>query len=419
MTAAKKKVAAKKAPARKSRAKVTPITAAKSATRRRAQEAPEARRAPSPQPARRRAILEAPGIPAAASDYFADTVKEGVTFVGTGCTLIDAVVGGGWALRRVVNIVGDKSAGKTLLAIEACANFDRQYPGGYIRYAEAEAAFDQRYAEALGLPEGKVDFEAGDPEKGINTVEDFFEDIERVLDAHRDQPILYILDSLDALSDAAEAGRDMDEGSYGAQKAKKMGELFRRLVRRIEEQDCLLIIISQLRDKIGVTFGEKQTRSGGRALDFYASQVVWLAEIGKIVKEMPSGGGSVADSVRRGPQDKKPPRGATITRVVGVDVRLKVKKNKVGLPFRECEYPVIFGYGVDDITANVQWLLDSGCEDRLAEVGMSKAGWRIRSANLRNKGGDVAREVRDQLDLIVREEWKRIEKKFLPQSRKY
>lgn len=391
--AAKKKPAAKKAPARKKpAAKVTPISAAPSAPQRARKDIDAA----SPSARRPRALLEAPGVPAAASDYFAQTVKEGVEFLTSGCTLVDCAIGGGWAMGRVVNIVGDKSAGKTLLAIEACANFDQKYPQGYIRYAEAEAAFDQKYAEALGLPEGKVDFEGGDPEKGINTVEDFFADMNRCLDKHGDKPMLYILDSLDALSDAAEAGREIDEGSFGANKAKKMGELFRRLVRRIEESRCLLVIISQLRDKIGVTFGEKQTRSGGRALDFYASQVVWLADVGKIVKE--------ADGIKR---------------VVGNDVRLRVKKNKVGLPFRECEYPVIYGYGVDDMTAGVQWLLDSGCEERLKEVGMSKAGWKVRCTSLRNKGGDVARDVRRQLDAIVREEWTRIERKFLPQSKKY
>lgn len=394
--ARKKRPAAKKAPARRRPSKVTPISAAPSAASRSPARARRDLDAGSPSGRRPRAVLEALSVPAAASDYFARTVKEGVEFLTSGCALIDCAVGGGWAMGRVVNIVGDKSAGKTLLAIEACANFDRAYPDGYMRYAEAEAAFDQKYAEALGLPEGKVDFQGLDPDRGINTVEDFFADMNAMLDEHGDRPMIYILDSLDALSDAAEAGREIDEGSFGANKAKKMGELFRRLVRRIEASRCLLVIISQLRDKIGVTFGEKQTRSGGRALDFYASQVVWLADIGKIVREL--------DGIKR---------------AVGNDVRMRVKKNKVGLPFRECEYPVVYGYGVDDLAAGVRWLLDSGCEGRLREMGMSKAGWKIRCANLRNKGGEAARAVRAQLDAIVREEWTRIERKFLPASKKY
>ena len=391
--AAKKRPAAKKAPAKKA----APRRPAAKSPRRVLEEAAAA----TTSPASRRALLEAPGEPEEpsarpASDYFAQTEKEGVEFLTSGCTIIDCVVGGGWAMGRVVNIVGDKSAGKTLLAIEACANFDRQYPDGYMRYGEAEAAFDQKYAEALGLPEGRVDFNGSNPDKGLDTVEDFFEDMNRCLDKHGDKPMLYILDSLDALSDAAEAGREIDEGSFGANKAKKMGELFRRLVRRIEESRCLLIIISQLRDKINVTFGEKQTRSGGRALDFYASQVVWLADVGKLTKEI---GG--------------------VKRVVGNDVKLRCKKNKVGLPFRECEYPVIYGYGVDDMAANVQWLLEVKRGERLKEVGMSEAGYKVRIGNLRNKGGPEAASVREKLNRIVRDEWTKIETKFLPQSRKY
>lgn len=403
--AAKKKPAAKKAPAKKVAAKAAPVKTARRAV---VEAAPET----APPTRARRTLVDdsveadvptsATATAQAASDYFARVDKDGIKFVSAGCALIDATIGGGWPLGRMVNIVGDKSAGKTLLAIEACANFARQYLDGYIRYAEAEAAFDVDYAEALGMPVDRVDFEPGDPEKGLTTVEDFYADMLRCLDKckaegrRKARPMLYVLDSLDALSDDAEAGRDIDKGSFGAAKAKKMGELFRRLVQRMEEQDCLLIIVSQLRDKIGVTFGETQTRSGGRALDFYASLIVWLREIGKNKRTV---GG--------------------IERITGVNVRMKVKKNKVGLPFRECDYPIVFGYGVDDLTASVEWLLEVKREKRLGEVGMSKDGYKVRIGNLRNKGGDAMREVRAQLDAIVREEWRAIETTFLPQSRKY
>lgn len=306
---------------------------------------------------------------------------------------MDAALGGGWVLGRVANIVGDRSAGKTLLAIEACANFHRDYPNGHIRYAESEAAFDEKYAEALGMPIGVVDF---DPDSPLKTIEDWYRDILRVMDANKDRPILYVLDSLDALSDDAESEREIDQGSFGANKAKKLGEMFRRVVQQMEQQKVLLIVISQLRDKIGVTFGEKQTRSGGRALDFYASHIVWLNEMGKIKRTVNK-----------------------VERVVGVDVRARVKKNKVGLPFRECAYPIIFGYGIDDLTANVEWLLEVGRESLLAKVDMSKAGYKVRINNLRNKGGAEVREIREALNKIVRQEWQKIELDFLPQSRKY
>jgi recombination protein RecA len=330
-----------------------------------------------------------------ASSYFANTAeKDGLLFVGSGSAVMNAALGGGWVLGRVANIVGDRSSGKTLLAIEACANFHHRYPQGYIRYAEAEAAFDEKYAEALGMPIHAVDFAAGD--NAIVTVEDFNNDLVRVMDAHKDKPILYILDSLDALSDEAEQGREITDSSYGGSKPKKMGEMFRRLVQRLEKQNVLLIVVSQLRDKLNVTFGEKQTRSGGRALDFYASHIVWLAETGKIKRTI----------------DK-------VDRVIGVNVRARVKKNKVGLPFRECAYPIIFGYGVDDLTANVEWLLEVGRDKRLEEVGMSKAGYKVRINNLRDKGGQAVRDVREKLNTMVVEEWQAIETGFLPKSRKY
>lgn len=342
-------------------------------------------------PTRRRAVVVDDSEDRPATSYFASTDKQGLEFISTGCSLMDCALGGGWVLGRISNIVGDRSSGKTLLAIEACANMVNQFPDAYIRYAEAEAAFDVRYAEALGMPVGAVDFA-----DGINTVEDFNNDLIKTLDTHKDRPILYILDSLDALSDEAEAKRDISDGSFGANKAKKMGEMFRRLTRRIESQRCHLMVISQLRDKLNVTFGETKTRSGGRALDFYATHIVWLAELGKMKKTI----------------DK-------IERPVGVEVKARVKKNKVGLPFRECEYPIIFGYGIDDMMASAQWLVEIGKPELLKEVGMSQNGYKIRINNLRDKGGAEARETRAGLAKIIRQEWERIETGFVPKARKY
>lgn len=351
--------------------------------------------------------------------YFADPDKLGINFVHAGCAVFDAMCGDGYPLGRVVNIVGDKSAGKTLLTMEAFANFHMQYQG-HMRYGESEHAFDEPYAEAIGIPMGRITMPTKEQANGkpvpFHTVEDFAADLEAFCDkCIKDKmPGIYAVDSLDALSDEAEMRRseklakartrdtdDDDEGkvagTFGAAKAKQMSEMFRKLVEKIEAADVLLIVVSQLRDNIGVRFGEKQTRSGGRALDFYASIVVWVREKGKIKQT----------------RDK-------IDRVIGIDVLARVKKNKVGLPFRECEYPILFGYGIDDLTADVEWLLSVGRDAMLRdEFGMSKDGYKVRIANLRNKGGAPVRELRNHLRTVVRREWRAIETGFLPKSRKY
>lgn len=353
-------------------------------------------------PSRRRVLEEENPTPQLS--YFADMGKTNHLYVSSGSAIIDAVLGGGWVLGRIANVVGDKSAGKTLLAIEAFANFFMTYPDGLARYGEAESAFDMPYAENLGMPIDKIDFGLAGTfgrteDEPLQTVEDWYRStlafVEKCEKAGK--PGIYCIDSFDALSDDAEMERDIDKGSFGQGKAKKSGELFRKLKTRLKDANVLLIVVSQIRDKMNVTFGETKTRSGGRALDFYASHIVWLAEIGKIKKTIQG-----------------------IERPIGVNVRANCKKNKVGLPFRTCDYPVLFGYGVDDLTANVEWLLENNGADVLKEqFEMSKAGYKIRLANIRDKGGEPARELRAKLRAAVFQRWQEIESGFLPKSRKY
>lgn len=333
------------------------------------------------------------------ASYFANSSeRDGLEFFSTGCVLLDQVMGGGYVLGRMTNIIGDKSTGKTLLAIEAVVNFIRKYADGYVRYAEAEAAFDQKYAAAMGMPVDRVEWAEMITDKGDNdrTVEWVFNDIRDTLAKLNGRPGLYIVDSLDALSDREELTREIDKGSYGQAKAKKLGELFRRLVGEIEESRLCLIIISQIRDKIGVTFGETKQRSGGHAMDFYATHCLWLAQIETLKKTV----------------DK-------LERPIGLKIRAKCKKNKVGLPLRECEFPLLFGYGIDDVTAGVEFLINAGREEALEPLGMSKAGYKLRIPKLRNAGGPEMAEVRSMLNDIVAREWAAIELKFLPVRGKY
>lgn len=341
-------------------------------------------------------------VPAPVISYFTNSeLRTGLEFFSTGCCVLDQVMGGGFAFGRMSNIIGDKSTGKTLMAIEACVNARRKYPDVYIRYAEAEAAFDRLYAQAMGLPHD-VDYASfmSQDKDGVlesdRTVEWVFEDITRTLEKLQGRPCVYIVDSLDSLSDRAELGRDMDQGSYGMQKAKKLSEMFRRLVGPMEDSRLCLIIISQIRDKINVSFGETKQRTGGHAMDFYATHCLWLAQTGMIKKTI----------------DK-------VERVVGVDILAKCKKNKVGIAHRSCAFPLIFGYGIDDAMAAAMWLVENNLDDVLSEVGMSKAGFKLRIDRLRQKGGQEMADMRLALNTIILREWGALERKFLPAVGKY
>lgn len=323
--------------------------------------------------------------------YFASP-KEKVEFISTGCELLDCVLGGGWVLGRVSNVVGDKSTGKTLLAIEACANFAHTFDHGDIRYAEAESAFDVDYAENLGLPRDRVTFVTSQRE--IETVEDVFEDLAAYLEKKDpDEPGLYIVDSLDALSDRAEMGTPLDKGSYGMGKAKMMSKLFRQLVRRVERSRVHVMIISQVRDNIGVTFGKKTTRSGGRALDFYATHVLYLAHMQ-----------TLKQTVNK------------TQRAIGVTIKAKCEKNKIALPFRDCQFDIRFGFGIDDIGANLDWLKEIG---QLSLVDLTEGQVPRFMKDLETMDAKDVAEFRALIAAVVRKEWYTIERKFVPTRRKY
>jgi len=332
------------------------------------------------------------------SEEITKLTDASVQFFSSGSTLLDLALGGGWALPRIFNIIGDRSSGKTLLAIEGFANFHRSFPNGRMRYAEAEAAFDEVYAGVLGFPR-----EVTKPEDGmLTTVQEFQEDLKKFIAEGKETntPGLYILDSLDALSDSAEVKEffrekkegEEEKGSYGVAKPKEMSKLFRVLTQEIESSNTSLGIISQIRDNIGVMYGNKQTRSGGHALDFYASQLLWLKEHGKITK-----------------------RFLGEDRAIGIEVEGYVSKCKVGFPFRSADFRVLFSYGVDDEISILDWLKLRG------QI-------KPEAYNIYKKRLETAREAKNYLDLKViqtelrsdaRRVWMKIEQEMMPSIQKY
>lgn len=265
------------------------------------------------------------------------TEKTEDKFIPTGSTLFNLILTGdinkGYSIGRVTNIIGDKSTGKTLLAIEAAKRFI-DLPIGDVKplvtYIETEAAFDLPYAQKLGLDTEKIDFVK------LRTIEELYQVLEDLCaNAKKHEAHFVVLDSFDALTSQAELDRKITDGSFGMEKPKKAGELFRKLVQPMEDANISLFLISQVRDNIGAgLYAPKFKRSGGKALDFYATNIVMLAEKGKLKMT------TAAD------------------RPYGIEVLAKVTKNKVGNPFRQCEFPILFSYGIDDIYSIVKFLAD-------------------------------------------------------------
>jgi RecA/RadA recombinase len=341
---------------------------------------------------------------------------KSVQFLNSGCTLLNLAMtergkDGGWPFGRVVNIVGDKSTGKTLLAEEALANFFLAYPKGKGYYRESEAAFDVSYAKALGLDTSKIDFGPEGEDSIWNTIEDVFEDLDRVLTGIEDGvaarvkklreknkrltareaqtqaqsetlPCLYIVDSLDALSSVSELGRDIREGSYNLGKQKMLGELFHALIRRIRQAKMCLIFISQTRVRIGPMIRGKQYRRVGEgALDFYSSIVLYLSEIGKLTRTV----------------DK-------VQRIIGIRVKVKCDKNKIVSPHATCIFTIRFRYGIDDELSTFDYLEEI---KKLSEAGYDKVPKDLTEVDAAKLCADVTRI------------WREIEQRFTPARGKY
>ncbi len=327
------------------------------------------------------------------NSYFT-SAKTNIQFVSTGCAVLDCALGGGLALGRTANVVGDKSTAKTGTATEVMINFTQQYPEGAVAYREAEAAWDDAYAEAMCLPLDKIDF--GDRENPIQTVEDFIRDFTAFVEqqAKAKKPGLYILDSLDSISDDEEMENDISKGTYGMAKAKKLSIMFRKITRKQEQANVLLLIVSQVRENIGAgLFGEKYKRSGGKALDFYCSQVLWLANMGMLKRTI-----------------------SKVERPYGIKLRAVVKKNKVSVPFREALFSFEFAFGVDDLSASISWLNEV---DRLAAMDIKKTEYKDYVKGISEMSSAEYAEERKRAAAAVKIVWAEIETTFLPRRQKY
>ncbi len=306
-----------------------------------------------------------------------DTVYEKIPAISSGSIGIDYALGiGGFPRGRVIEIYGPESSGKTTLAIHAIA--EAQKEGGIAAFIDAEHAFDRFYAGNLG-----VDIEnllISQPDNG----EQALEIVDQLIRSGAVDII--VVDSVAALTPKAEIEGDMGDSRMGLQ-ARLMSQALRKLTAIIGRTNTTVVFINQLREKIGVMFGNPETTTGGNALKFYASVRVDVRRIGQI---------------KDGDE------------VVGNRTRVKIVKNKVSPPFRKAEFDLMYGQGISkfgevlDIAADLNIVQKSGSWYSYGDTKLAQGREKTKAIisenpelfeELKKKVMDTLNNVEEEIDL--------------------
>jgi recombination protein RecA len=296
-----------------------------------------------------------------------DQTIEKIEAISSGSLGLDIALGvGGYPKGRVVEIYGPESSGKTTLTLHAIA--ECQKAGGIAAFIDAEHAFDRLYAQNLGIDLGELVI--SQPDNGEQALE-IADNLIRsgAVD-------MLVIDSVAALTPKSEIEGEMGDSKMGLH-ARLMSQALRKLTASISKTNCTVFFINQLREKIGVMFGNPETTTGGNALKFYAS---------------------VRVDIRRSTQLKNADGG-----VLGNKTRVKIVKNKVAPPFKTTEFDIMYGEGISKIGE----ILDIGVEHDIIEKSGS---WFSYGGSKLGQGRDAVKAIlKDNPELMEELEQKILE----------
>jgi recombination protein RecA len=293
-----------------------------------------------------------------------DKEQVAMPAISTGSLGLDVALGiGGLPKGRVVEIYGPESSGKTTLTLQVIAEAQKQ--GGTCAFVDAEHALDPVYAEKLGV--NVDDLMVSQPDTGEQALE-----VTDMLVRSGAIDVL-VVDSVAALTPRAEIEGEMGDHHVGLQ-ARLMSQALRKLTGNIKQANCLVIFINQIRMKIGVMFGNPETTTGGNALKFYSSVRLDIRRIG---------------AVKEGDE------------VVGNETRVKVVKNKVSPPFKQCEFQILYGQGINHLGEVVDLGVKCGLVDKAgawyayngSKIGQGKAN----ACEYLRENPDIANEIEEKI----------------------